>query len=205
MPTGYTAELYEGDGQSFEKFVWSCARGMGALIMMRDDPSNAPIPERFEPRTDYYDTALAAAEARLVELRGMTAEEILQANLNERAEVLASRAKQAVKRSDLRRRYEAMLAEVAAWEPPTEDHQGLKKLMVDQLTESIRFDCGKPGEEIRYPPMPEADPANWFEEQIAKAERNIEHHTVERAKEIERTESRNGWLAELRGSLHAHA
>jgi hypothetical protein len=36
MPTGYTAAIK--DGISFEKFVWDCARGMGALVMMRDEP-----------------------------------------------------------------------------------------------------------------------------------------------------------------------
>lgn len=50
MPTGYTANV--PDGITFEQFVWQCARGMGALVMMRDEPTGAPIPERFEP-SDY--------------------------------------------------------------------------------------------------------------------------------------------------------
>jgi len=38
MPTGYTNCIK--DGVTFEQFVWKCARAMGALVMMRDEPSN---------------------------------------------------------------------------------------------------------------------------------------------------------------------
>ncbi len=47
MPTGYTDAVK--DGITFDQFVLGCARGMGALVMMRDEPSGTPIPERFEP------------------------------------------------------------------------------------------------------------------------------------------------------------
>ena len=33
-----------------------------------------------------------------------------------------------------------MLEQVEQWEPPTEKHVELKKFMIDQLNESIRFD-----------------------------------------------------------------
>ena len=59
MPTGYTAKLME-QGQTFPEFIMSCARAFGALIMMRDDPANAPIPEKFEP-SDYHVRALKKA------------------------------------------------------------------------------------------------------------------------------------------------
>jgi hypothetical protein len=52
MPTGYTAKLME-EGQSFPEFAMRCARNFGALIMMRDESLDVPIPEQFEP-SDYY-------------------------------------------------------------------------------------------------------------------------------------------------------
>ena len=39
---------------------------------------------------------------------------------------------------DGRERYETMLAEVEAWQPPTPDHEELKRFMADQLRESKR-------------------------------------------------------------------
>lgn len=168
MPTGYTSELHDGE-QTFTDFVLTCARGMGALITMRDEPMDAPIPDEFTPSMRYYLDSKASAEARLEALRAMTPEDIFRANQNDRAAVLAERAKEAVKRHDMRKRYEAMVAQVEAWEPPTEDHVGLKKFMLEQLHESIRFDCG----DVSWPPMPAEDPAEWFEAEIAQAERDI--------------------------------
>ena len=44
MPIGYTSKLHDGD-QPFNEFIMSCARAFGALVTMRDDPNDAPIPE----------------------------------------------------------------------------------------------------------------------------------------------------------------
>lgn len=49
MPTGYTADLHDGKDVTFDQFVKQCARGMGALVTLRDAPWDAPLPERFEP------------------------------------------------------------------------------------------------------------------------------------------------------------
>src|SRR5437870_4307935 len=123
MPSGYTATLYEGE-QSFEDFVWGCARGMGALVLLRDSP-DAPIPERFEPGT-YYATRVADAQLRLDALNGMTADDA------ERAARTAFESETEYRRAadrrdaEIRARYEAMLRRVRAWEPPTPDHVGLR-------------------------------------------------------------------------------
>lgn len=49
MPTGYTSPLYEGKEISFEQFALRCARNFGALVMMREEPLDTPIPEKFNP------------------------------------------------------------------------------------------------------------------------------------------------------------
>ena len=64
MPTGYTASVADGRVTEFAPFALQCARAMGALIMMRDEPHDAPIPERFEA-SDYYSKSLAEARERL--------------------------------------------------------------------------------------------------------------------------------------------
>jgi hypothetical protein len=61
--TGYTATLTEKD-QTFEQFVWACARNFGALITMRDDPMDAPVPELFELRS-YYSERVEEARKEL--------------------------------------------------------------------------------------------------------------------------------------------
>ena len=62
MPTGYTAKI--ADGQTFEEFILSCARAFGALVEMRDEPADAPIPEEFKPSA-YHTTQIGVARAKM--------------------------------------------------------------------------------------------------------------------------------------------
>ena len=68
MPTGYTLDLYDVKDITFEEFALRCARAFGALISMRDEPIDAPIPERFEP-SDYHLKELEKAKKRLKEVK----------------------------------------------------------------------------------------------------------------------------------------
>ena len=67
MPTGYTARLCDGE-QTFKDFAMLCARACGALIEMREDPMDAPIPEKIK-RSSYYDEALSKAVAEYDRLK----------------------------------------------------------------------------------------------------------------------------------------
>lgn len=195
MPTGYTSKLYEGEDQTFPEFALACARAFGALILMRDDPPDAEIPDEFTPST-YHVDRLAEAEARLAEVKGWddaraerehraAAQAFAQRDADERAKADARTA-----------RYEAMLAQVEEWSPPTTEHVGMKDFMRDQLTESIRFDSYS-GPYGSVPPTPEA----YRADEIARAERDIRYHTKEHAKEVQRAAERSAWVAALRGSL----
>lgn len=198
MPTGYTAAVQTGEITDFSNFALQCARAMGALIMMRDKPSDVPIPDRFEPEVSYYDSKLAEASARLAQLRGMSPLEVREAAQQAYAVDIRAEANYVERKDADRQRYEAMLLKVADWVPPTQDHIGLKEFMVEQLESSIRFDCPEGG--YWYPPT-KLEPDAWLAGQIGAAEREIERQTAERAKEVERTEGRNRWLAILLPSL----
>ena len=194
MPTGLIYDVQQGKITSLHDFAMRCARQFGALIMMRDDPADAPIPERFEPR-DFYRNSLAEAESKLKELRQMTEAQIEQACIDEHARLVAQQREWAEERAGYRVRYEAMLEKVKAWDPPTKDHISLKTMMVDQLNDSIRWDCYESEEPKRM------RPGDWHAEQIAMTERKIGRYREEHEKELARVESRNQWLKDLRASL----
>lgn len=195
MPTGYTSDLYEGIDQTFPEFALTCARTFGALILMRDDPLDAEIPDEFAPG-DYYVKALDKTRSEYNRLITLSVEEA-QAEADRLAnEWIRARAEEEAKRLDRERRYGAMLAEVEAWTPPTSEHQGLKDFMVQQLTESIRFDCS-----TYERTSPERDGLKWREEAINKARKDIEYYATEHAKEVERAASRTAWVQSLRQSL----
>lgn len=198
MPTGYTSNLYDGKDQSFPEFAMDCARAFGALILMRDDPKGTPIPDEFAP-SDYHVKALTEARSEYDRLVTMT---IFEADAE--AERLADewdadRVDEKATRVARKARYETMLAEIDVWEPPTSEHQGLKDFMVEQLTGSIEFDCS-----IYEFPSPQRDGSAWRKEAVARARRDIEYHSAENAKEIERAAGRSAWVQALRGSLTEH-
>lgn len=196
MPTGYTAAVGDGTTSAFSDFALTCARAFGALIMMRDEPAGAAIPDEFQP-SDYSAKELDAAKGRWAELQSVTPEASEAAALAAYNAECESRADSVLKRTQMRERYEAMLEAAKAWPAPTADHDGMKEFMVQQLEESIRFDCG----DFALPAPVQQTGAAWLADQTAAAERGIAYHTKAHAEEVERTAKRNAWVKALRESL----
>lgn len=196
MPTGYTADLNDGKQVTFQEFTMKCARAFGPLIKMLDDPLDAPIPDEFRP-SDYHQRATEAAKKHLAEVEGWS---------NKRAEREAVKAfnaefrsaqKYAKKKVETGRAYTRMLKKVGGWAPPTKDHEGLKKFMIDQLTESIESDC------LHAPTMPKRLNGKQFRAQLIKsARRDIAYHTKEHKAEVRLAVDRSEWVRSLRHSLN---
>jgi hypothetical protein len=194
VPTGYTAAVADGEITDLRTFALTCARGMGALVTMRDEPFDAPIPDRLEPSTGYYDEALAKARADLARLNQMTDAECAAAQAEERVAEERAQTEYAARKADQRARYEAMLAQVEAW---TTEAEGIRDFMLEQLRQSIDFDCSTYERE----PAPILTPGEWRHERLKKLAKDIGHHEEQRAAEVARTENRNRWLNALRASL----
>jgi hypothetical protein len=196
MPTGYTAKLHDGE-QSFEEFATECLRAFGALVTLRDEP-DAPIPDEFQP-SDYNKRELISARHRLATAEAMTddaAERSAQANYDTQMKAWQRSENERLAR---KARYEATLAEVEAWTPPTPDHEGVKTFMRDQLTQSIDFDCSS------WPAPEPRTGQQYRDEEIARARRDIEHHEKSQAEEIARAKERTAWVRAARESLRGGA
>lgn len=198
MPTGYTADIK--DGITFNRFVWNCARAFGALVILRDEPTGAPIPERFEPSSYYADSA-KKDEAELARLHSLTKEqasaECLAAYQREQGDYNQRRAE----KRDLREKYLRMLAKAKEWKPPTPEHAGLRDFMVQQITESIEWDCSD-----KYDRLPACKSTDaWLADGIEHTRKSLARSQQSYTEEVERTESRNRWLQELRNSVPPEA
>ena len=193
MPTGYTADVQSGKIETLQDYAFGCARAFGALVMMREDPKDAPIPESLKPEIDYHERGAAKAEAILAE--ELTIEDGERMALEKYENALSSFAKSTIDNQVRLDRYNAMLVKVRDWEAPTKDHQGLRSFMIEQLESSINWD-------IHEPEVPtKMTGAELVEIRIQSANRDIEYHTEHIAEEIKRTEDRNLWLSNLRMSL----
>ncbi len=196
MASGYTSDLKDGKQVTFPEFAMRCARAFGALVDMRDDPLDAPIPDEFRPR-NYHLDAIEATKKRLAEVEKWS---------NTRAEKEAKKAFDEEVRSitksceeDKRsgQAYTTMLKQAGKWVPPTKDHEGLKHFMIDQLVESIEFDC------LYTPRMPQRLSGKQFRAQLIKSlRRDIAYHTKEYNAEVRRARKKSEWVRSLKHSLN---
>lgn len=196
MPSFYTEKI--GKGITFQKFAMCCARAMGACIIMRDEPANAEIPKSFKPST-YNAKQLRKAQKHLATVSAMPLSACAAAAGEAYEKAKSFRDKEISERSELKLKYERMLSEVNAWNPPTADHVGMKEFMTEQIVQAINFDCDTSyfGE---CPPL-RMSAKNWKAAEIAAAAKDIVYHQKAQDEEVERTNKRNAWLKELRKSL----
>lgn len=193
MATGYTHPVCDGEITEFNDFAMSCARAFGALIMMRDEPMDAEIPDEFKP-SDYNEKALAKARARLTELQNMTPEHAEAAAVADYDEKNRHCDEYEAKCALEDKRLAEMMQKVSAWGPPTSEHVEMKNFMLKQLSISMNGDY--------RPERPKMlTGQQWVSAQLKKAEEDVGYHAAEQAKENERAAGRTQWVKALRESL----
>jgi len=184
-------------GQTFQEFVMGCARAFGALIEMRDSPTDAPIPDKFEP-SDYHTKRLIESREKLAKLKAMTDAEKESFWIAEKDADIKRIEQWLEKDRAQNKRLEDMAAQVKSWNPPTDDHRGLKDFMLQQISIS------KNGIDYIQTSLAEATekPATaYYVAAVSEAARSIKYHTEENAKEIERVNGRSEWVQQLRASI----
>lgn len=198
MPTGYTAPI--ADGITFKQYAMSCARAFGALIEMRDEPADAEIPESFKAST-YHAERIEKDRAELAELLALDHEDATKKAEQAHEKSVAYHTEAIQKQNALRAKYEAMLADVEAYQSPSPDHDNFKEFMAKQIKESIEFDCGGDYHERAIAnAVPLSGPA-WIASEKKRLEVSIEYHLKHQADDEERTRQRNEWVRKLRESL----
>lgn len=196
MPTGYTNAI--ANGISFEDFAMNCARAFAACVTLRDeDGGGEVIPDEF--KASGHNLARAEAKrAELAELLSLTAEQVAARADARWQEQERERLRYNEKLAALRAKYEAMLAKVDAWNPPTPEHLGIKRFMREQIQESIRFDCsGTSG----MKPAARVTGAEWLARRVADLRSDIQRSMEEHEKEVTRAAQSTLWVRQLRASL----
>ncbi len=196
MPTGYTAELME-KGQDFKTFVMRCSRAFGALIELRDEALDAPIPEEFKPST-YSSDALARAVGQRQRLEAMSNDERTRFGLREQAGLIKSLKASLEKDQAENARLNGMEEQVKAWQPPSADHKELKAFMLEQIKISKH--------DLIYckASIAEAEkkaPVDFYADAAIRAEQDIAYYTKQLKDDQKRANERTLWVKQLRDSL----
>ena len=105
------------------------------------------------------------------------------------------------KQLKLKASYQKMLDKVNDWTPPTSEHEGLKKFMIEQLTNSLEFDCSNDYYQRELNNIKQLTYNQYVKNMRASNKRDIEYHTNELKKDNERVDNRNAWISALYKSL----
>ncbi len=182
---------------SFEKFTLQCARAFGALIEMRDDPMDAPIPESFTPST-YHTERAKVLEREIAALEAMTNEQRIAYGVAKIERSLASLHDGLRKNTDENARLDAMASQVQAWQPPSKDHEGLKKFMLEQI--AISRDRSDYYHE-RIAELKAMHPLQIWRDEVQSSKDFLASNQKSDREEIERCHGRTQWVRQLRESL----
>lgn len=198
MPTGYTYKISENKDYTFEEFIWDCARAFGALMHMRDESVDAKI-VMPEP-SSYYEESAKNHKKELERLKKLSLADAKK-EMEAQHESSLQRAREGIEKDKaVRQRYETMLAKVTAWKPPSSEHASLKKFMVEQITNSIEFDCHSDYyERMLNEKMP--TPKQWLKDAIKKEQSNLDYDLIHLEKEKTSYTKQVEWITQLQKSV----
>lgn len=192
MPTGYTDPVRKGEVTDLRPFIELCAHAV--MPSMYDRSMHTPLPTSVT-NTDRVKELQDEIGAYKLQLHGYRMWSLADAAVHQDSsfhQALTEWRESEEKRIADLARYEAMLAQVRAWEV-TEPIQGLKNFMIEQLESSIKFDCtntgwGKPV--YRTPEEYKRQKIESVKLMISRRERYLEE-------ELERQATNQAWLDEF--------
>ena len=91
-----------------------------------------------------------------------------------------------------------MIEQVEKWNPPSDDHVGLKTFMLSQLRQSLPNDQYYDEQLEEYT---RTDPFEYGKKLVKESGNDIVYHEKKLRKEVERVENRNLWLQLLNKSV----
>ena len=201
MPTGYTEDIYNGQEVSFEDFVWKCVRNMGYAHRHRDSGELPDDPGDYSEEIERLKGELQRCQYEVDQYEAMgwhAAEKAAQEEFEEELRRWeTARAEQLARKS----RYETMLKRVHEWEVPTPEHASLKTFMIDQLEESLRWDCSLTENGYREfaPKLKSWDV--WLQERLESARENRDYYAKNLGNLEQHQEKARRYFVELERSV----
>lgn len=199
MPTGYTSDIYDGKDISFKDFVLQCARAFGACINQRDEDMR--VKPKKQKLDSYHLKELIKAKKELSEFNKKTIDNLKIEFENYKKNTLKQYEDSLSKRSKLADRYKKYIELSEKWNPPTSEHQGLKNFIINQLQESLNFDCGGDYYNRSINELNNLKFEKWLADKKEMLEKDVIYHKDGYEKDVKRIKEQNKWINELYKSL----
>ncbi len=199
MPTSLTSSIYDGSDTSFRSYALKCAAYIDYCYRATDGGSK-PLPKDkvpiLEPESRYKNNVVRY-ESELEEYKELkrNPERLKEAYEKEkkcREDYLHEFDADSLRKKDLRKRYESMVATVKSWHPG-EEYNTLKSIMLGQLEKSIESDCSE--REPSYPVLPPID--KWVDYCIECIQESLDFYKKRYEEECKNVEEANKYLKGL--------
>jgi len=199
MPTGYTAGIVDGSIKNFKEFATKCMRAFGATIHMRDDSLSKPyVPASSEG--SYHIERIKEHEADLKKLEKTKDSTLLKQKTAELETSLIEEKSKLKKAKEVKSKLENYINDAKEFKPPSTEHVGIKKFMVEQLEDTLQHD-GNWNIEYHSKEIKriEKELANLDVNEIRKTKLkqitdNILYNKKQLSEENERNDGRNKWV-----------
>lgn len=139
MPSGYTEGILSGTINDLNDFIWMCARGFGAFITQKDNIDEPPILK--EKPNPYYKNKIKQLLNEQQKYNEYTDNDWQKEYFKYIEDQLKDIDNNIKEKIESKEKYENILNQVKEWIPPNENFHKLKSFMINQIEESIDFDC----------------------------------------------------------------
>lgn len=194
LANGYVHKLIE-DNLSFESFVWECAKAFGALDSQKEFDS-LDLKSLY---SSYYCDELQSHKEKLIFLQSLTEKQKLDFGKDKKYKEIEILTKEHVKFLQDKDKIRLTLDKVNEWQPPSDNHLALKQFMLDSLKEVSFVDDNYYIDLIKE--ASDKSDMQYYEDTIAKVQKNIEYYTVKHEEEKRNNKSKLDWLETLNKSV----
>lgn len=192
MASAITECIY--DDASFQEFVWKATSGIG-YSRWADDADLRTHKFTVAP---YLQENIEDAKKNLEELQNLTDEEKAVRTKAFNEECSSFHEKYDDNKDEKRKKLLTMRAHVEEWEIPTEHHENFKSFMLQQIDETIEWDCRENTREEAFEDMSVNE---WYALQIEVASSSLQNAISRYAREQKAIAEANSWLEALRASV----
>lgn len=187
--SGYTAFIDEKD-VSLKEFVFICSHAFFY------DSSGTDLPKE-EKVSDYHIKKIQEITSELKKIKNMSVHDAEKESQKEYTQREKYIKKYVSDKQRLYNKYQSMLKKVKNWVIPSSEYIALKKFMIEQLEESIKFDCSNYVSESNSLLSGKA----WIDSKNKDLRKNLKYHKEEYKKESDRIIDKNTWIRVLRESF----
>jgi hypothetical protein len=196
--TGYTYQLVDKN-LDFKNWVLCCARAFSPYVSLRDESIDTPTPTELKP-SDYYLKHLCEVKSERAELEKMDRKAALAYGQKNKDAAVDSMFQLLKEKQNEKHKMLSILGQVQSWEPPTDEHIGLKDFMIQQLEDSIKdINLDYYVKEVQR--WEAKDPLTIYNDQLEYLVEEEERTKERLNKVLKQIEHDNTWIRQLLKSI----